>query len=416
MKRIFTKFIFNRLNKKLESNEEALIHLRIHVDKTKYHNTGVYIPESAWDNNFIKESSPSYEEYATDLINISTSAKKYFRNQISKKNLVRTSDVLDYLKKTQGGLLVGDNLIQYIESELSLNKSLSVSAKKGISTVITYLKEYDSDILISQISQLEIIRFERFLLTKEKVGGGNLSNNSVAKHMRVFKSVMANAIDEGLIPADSFYKIKTKKNTDTKKEWITFEEMISMRDAELPTYSRKIELIKDVFVFQFCTALRYGDVVPYHMDERNELEGLKVKHLHHTEEGLRVIKRPMKTRDKERDVNLNLRYLFGGLAEEVALRNIKGKDKEDYVFFKFLSLRWYNIILQRLADAAGIDKKVRSHTCRHSTAMNLLNAGMRLSEVSKVLSHSSITTTEVYARIINQTVDDSLREINDKFK
>ena len=62
-----------------------------------------------------------------------------------------------------------------------------------------------------------------------------------------------------------------------------------------------------------------------------------------------------------------------------------------------------------LAMMAGIDKPVSSHWARHTGATMLLNSGMSMEIVSKVLGHSSTKITrEVYAKLLDETVSDAM--------
>ena len=59
---------------------------------------------------------------------------------------------------------------------------------------------------------------------------------------------------------------------------------------------------------------------------------------------------------------------------------------------------------------AETDKKIHFHTSRHTFATRALKKGMRIEYVSKLLGHSSIKTTQVYAKIVNKDLDDAMDE------
>ena len=71
----------------------------------------------------------------------------------------------------------------------------------------------------------------------------------------------------------------------------------------------------------------------------------------------------------------------------------------------------YNECLKVLAAIAGIDKPLSSHWARHTGATMLLNSGVDMEIVSKVLGHSSTKITrEVYAKLLDETVADAMSE------
>ena len=74
-----------------------------------------------------------------------------------------------------------------------------------------------------------------------------------------------------------------------------------------------------------------------------------------------------------------------------------------------MSNQKYNEYIKALAMAAGVDKPVSSHWARHTCATMLLNKGVGMEIVSKVLGHSSTKITrEVYAKLLDETVADAM--------
>ena len=69
--------------------------------------------------------------------------------------------------------------------------------------------------------------------------------------------------------------------------------------------------------------------------------------------------------------------------------------------------------LKVIAEKAGIEKHISFHTSRHTFATRALLKGMRIEYVSKLLGHTAIKTTQVYAKIVNSELDKAMDVFND---
>jgi len=77
-----------------------------------------------------------------------------------------------------------------------------------------------------------------------------------------------------------------------------------------------------------------------------------------------------------------------------------------------MSNQKYNDRLKILAVMAGINKPVSSHWARHTGATLLLNSGVDIEIVAKILGHSSTRITrEVYAKLLDETIADAMKKI-----
>ena len=67
------------------------------------------------------------------------------------------------------------------------------------------------------------------------------------------------------------------------------------------------------------------------------------------------------------------------------------------------------------AKAAGINKNMTFHTARHTFATMMLTLGADLYTTSKLLGHSDVQITQVYAKIVNQKKDEAVNLVNGLF-
>lgn len=100
-------------------------------------------------------------------------------------------------------------------------------------------------------------------------------------------------------------------------------------------------------------------------------------------------------------------YIFPFLKNDVDYS--KSKD----LIRKINSLTSYtNTDLKDLAKGLELNKNMNFHTSRHTWATRALRKGMRIEYVSKLMGHSSIRTTQVYAKIVNEELDKAMDIFN----
>ena len=75
----------------------------------------------------------------------------------------------------------------------------------------------------------------------------------------------------------------------------------------------------------------------------------------------------------------------------------------------------YNIYLKEIAAACELKKNVTSHLARHTFATTVTYAnGVSIESISKMLGHTKLSTTQIYARIVDKTVSDEMDKLAQK--
>ncbi|CRH72017.1 phage integrase family protein [Chlamydia trachomatis] len=82
--------------------------------------------------------------------------------------------------------------------------------------------------------------------------------------------------------------------------------------------------------------------------------------------------------------------------------------------FPILTNQKTNAYLKEIADICGIKKNLTSHFARHTFATMSLSKGVPMESVSKMLGHTNIKTTQIYARITNMKVEHDMEQLADK--
>ena len=99
---------------------------------------------------------------------------------------------------------------------------------------------------------------------------------------------------------------------------------------------------------------------------------------------------------------------------QMILNKYKGKTKDNRLL-PVLSNQKINAYLKEIADLCGIKKRLSYHLARHTFATMLLSKGVPIESVSKMLGHTNIKTTQIYARITNKKIEQDMMQVADKF-
>lgn len=236
-----------------------------------------------------------------------------------------------------------------------------------------------------------ITEFDHYLLTVEK-----LQSNTAHKVIKIVKKIMNQAVALDWIPSNPFNQFKcTYKNPE--RIVLTQTEIDKLKNKELKI--QRLEEVRDIFIFQCFTGFAYTDL--YNFKRNDVVIGIDGDYWLSTYR--------QKTGTKE-----NVPLL------PVALEIIeKYKDHpECQTQNKLLPVNSnyrYNAYLQELADLCGIEKKITTHIARHTFATTVtLSNGVPIETVSKMLGHTRLATTQIYAKVLEGKVSQDMRALKEK--
>ena len=223
---------------------------------------------------------------------------------------------------------------------------------------------------------------------------GDLSNRSVAHHITVLTSFYNFLIDEKIIDKNPCENIINAKIPKKLPIYLTEEEVNRLLDIRLVTeYDYRNKAMLELL---YATGLRI-----------TELVNLKINDIDYEECLVRVFGKGKKERIVPiADVALKYLKIYMNSYREKILKGTIS----DYIFIsnsrKNISRQGFFKILKAEAKRAGIDKEVSPHVLRHSFATHLLSHGANLRIIQELLGHEDISTTEIYAHLINEKLKD----------
>ncbi len=240
------------------------------------------------------------------------------------------------------------------------------------------------DISLREIEEEFIFDFENYLISEKK-----LKTNTIAGYLKTLKRVVRIAVAKGLLSKSPFAEHQTKTEA-TSRAFLTKEELEKF--ANIAPESKQQELVKDLFVFCCFTGLSYIDVKDLKEEEIQLF----------WDKSLWIIKKRQKTK-----TSFSIRLLDIPIQ---IINKYKGTAPDDLIFnVPSSTCCTYN--LQKIAKFATIRKHVTFHVSRHTCATLFLSNNVPIESVSKMLGHSDIRTTQIYARITNKKISEDMEKL-----
>ena len=218
-----------------------------------------------------------------------------------------------------------------------------------------------------------------------------LHNGSIWENCMWLKGVVMRAHFNGHIPRNPFAQFHISPNTK-EREYLTEDELKTLMEFQFK--DPKNSYLRDIFVFASFTALSFVDIKELSNDQIVEVNGEKW-----------IISKRHKT----------------GVPFQVKLLDIPLQIIERYKPFQennliFPNLNYWSVCkrMGKMIKECGITKKISFHCARHGFATLALCKGMPIESVSRILGHTNIETTQIYAKITVQKLDNDLTMLGDK--
>lgn len=208
---------------------------------------------------------------------------------------------------------------------------------------------------------------------------------------RFLNSFILDAQAAGLLQRNPYKWVNIQKDKESRSlhKYLTMEELHRLACAKMGTAC--LERVRDLFIFQVYTCLSYTDLAAFD-------SGKLVRH------GNRLVYSGERGKTGKEFTFLLLRPAmdilekYGGRLPIIS--NVK-----------------YNAYLKVVAQTAGIDKPITSHWARHTGATVLLNSGVDMETVARVLGHSSTRVTrQTYARLLDDTIVRKMLEAEERMR
>jgi site-specific recombinase XerD len=294
-------------------------------------------------------------------------------------------------------MLLKQAIDQFLEY-LQIDKNKSPKTLENYSHYLSRFLNFTKNIEVSTITPKTIRTYRLHLHTYKNHREETISPKTQNYHMIALRAFFKylHKIDIDCISAEKIELAKITKNLPDFLEKDEITQIISQKADP-----KKINEVRDIAILHtlFSTGLRVSELVKLTRDDishqREEIaitgKGGKSRIVFLSPLAIDFIKQYLTMRQ---DINLSL-FVNHWQKNQVSP----------------LTPRSVQRIIKKIAQKAGVVKKVTPHTLRHSFATDLLINGADLRSVQSMLGHSSITTTQIYTNL----TDKHLKEIHQKF-
>jgi site-specific recombinase XerD len=355
----------------------------------------IKVKDKDWDkkNQLLKSSYTQANYYNKKLI-------KYKQNlstrliELDQQGIEFTSqEILDGLNTSKKS--VNTDVTSFIYDYIEANPdNLSAPTLKYYKSSANKWKELYPSMSLTRVKESHVNEFRKYLLKKE------YKINTIHNRIKVIKKIFKHAKSKGIIDYDPTVDIKNKRE-DGERVFLTMYEL-----GLLETYEPKNkteEISRDIFLFECYTGLRISDICTLKKEEVLEEKG-----------SLRLRKKLGKTKEflsmklSKKATAIFNKYVNESDNEFVFPLLKTQQDSIKYNQYNAISSRTalINKTLKVIAKEVGIQKKISTHIGRHTFSVNSITMGGDIYVLSKILGHTSIKTTEIYAKVVDDKKDE----------
>lgn len=262
-----------------------------------------------------------------------------------------------------------------------------------------FLKERfgTTDMFLSELSYKFITDFEFYLRNyKPKDHQKPLGNNGVMKHLERFRKMVTMAVKMEWESRDPFDKYQLKFHR-VDRDFLNDEELEAVENKDFKIV--RLQWVRDLFVFSCYTGLAYIDAM--NLTPSNITIGIDGEYW-------------LSTCRQKTDQPVRVPILPKAW-EIIEKYKTHPRAVQRGSIFPMISNQKLNSYLKEIADLCGIEKNLTFHLARQTfaTTVTLCN-GVPLETVSKMLGHSKITTTQVYAKVVEKKVSEDMQNLREK--
>src|SRR5690554_1576945 len=402
----FSVMLLPRFEK--ESKGKTPLYARITVNgKYKRFSIKIKFTTDLWEPSVsrLKGNSAEARQINNHINQVLIQIDEAYRELKKERKLITPQTVI---ARYRGEDQIRKTLIQLSEyHKFNMKSVLKPGTLKNYYTTETYIKRFleiqrnTDDIYLEHLDYAFIIDFENFLRRNvaQIQKSRPLTNNGVMKHLERLKKLLNLAVKLEWVERDPFanFSLKFVKN---ERHYLSQKELDLLINTELiHTYQNRT---KDIFIFSCYTGLSYIDVK--NLMKNDIVKGIDGKDW-------------IFTKRQKTDHPIKIPLL--DVAENI-IHKYKDEMTNSDKLLPVYSNQKLNIYLKEIAKELKINKYLTFHSARHTFATTVtLSNGVPIETVSKLLGHTRLSTTQIYAKVLESRISsdiDNLRTVLNKQK
>ena len=354
------------------------------------------VPQSRWASGRASGKSAAAKEINNRLDEIRAMALGIYTEQSAVRDGVTADEVKSILLGMAGGQ---ETLLNYFRQFIG-NFEKRVGINRTVGSLRAYRNAYNhiekflkwqyrlSDISFTALDRSFIDKYDLYLRTERNLAPGTIINLTVQ-----LKTVVGEAIADGIITAYPFTGYEPVHPKVVQK-YLTTEEL--HRIMTTPLHKPALYLTRDMFLFSCYTGISYGD-----------MRLLTKENLSLAEDGTWWIKSARQKTGVEFEIPL--------LDLPLQILNKYRDTTPDNNLLPMYRNSTLNLYLKEIALTCNINRPLVFHVARHTYATEItLSHGVPLETVSKMLGHSRIETTQIYAKVTDDKISADTKGLNRK--
>ena len=362
--------VFDR-KKKAEKNGIGKIELQVRLTRTcrKYITIDECTPLQ-WNNRKAGKEIIAEQKRIEKVVSLMKTqgeemTLENLNNHLGLETIVRTP------KAEKKGISLQESFLDFMRDEIIKERTKETTKRQKL-VALDALTRWGKIKTFADLTPLKLKSYDEWLRED-----GTRSEPSVYNYHKRTKPYVRLAYEKGILDKDPYTMCHFPRGKSKERRPLTEKELMQLREAELPEKESKV---RDLFIFAAYTGLAYCDVMEFNFHSMTEKSG------------------DMYFIDGSR-LKTGTNFFTPILAPAMEVL-----ERYNYKLPK-ISNQKANDYLHLIESRLNINKSITFHVARHSFATLSLSHDVPIEKVARMLGHTDIKTTQIYAKILKTTVE-----------